>query len=339
MENKMKNGHVRIWIPICNDMEKVKRTINSIKNQTYDVERIEVIAVIIDDISETLYGWLLGYSLPHLAIYKKNGIEREIQVYREINELSDSSLRMDDEYVLELQAGDVLFPDMIEKCVSILEGDMQISSVVCESNICQKNGEIIYQKPLYDKNILLDHSHRLDRLVFGYFHRIFCFSRYRGSSANKNFGDWLSYDVHFWNFSFFKGADNTIMYLRETVGVVDSTIRKLDCSLKKLIAAHVGILQFTRLYEYSAKHKIDIKEQDSIWRNYAYMSLAMVCQLALQEEYIEAENCLLYSKAIWLPIEKTEIYNNIKRYLQKKDFVMFEKLLRVIIEDGGKDFE
>lgn len=335
----MKNGHVRIWFPICNDLEKVKRTVNSIKEQTYALEQIEIIAVIFDDISEELYCWLLECSLPHFAVYRKNGIERELHLYKEINELSDGSLRMHDRYSLELQAGDVLFPDMIEKCVAILEKDIKVAGVICEADIYQENDGIIHQKPLFEKDKLLNRECRLDRLTFGYFHRVFYFSRYAKNSDDQNFHNWLSYDAHFWTFKFFKGADNTIAYLHKATGVIDSSVVKWDCSLKKMISAYAAVLQFIRLYEYSVEDRISANEQECIWKNYAYMSLAMVCQLVVQERYKEAEDCLLYSKVIWFSIDKSEFYNNVKQYLKNKDSIICGKILRIIIESGGKDFE
>ncbi len=330
---------VRILLPTFNQKHLIRKTLDSIKVQTYSEENIEVIIVDFGSDDET-YEWMFEYPLKHLAIYRKKVQVRESLNYYLVNKLSSMSTRMHNNYIIELQAGDVLYPGFINKCVNLMNEykDEEVSGIICEAIIDEGSDVLKRQKPLYNSDRVITRKDRLQYLTKGIAHKVIFFDKRKGMGPGPNFNGWLYYDPHYWTYRFTKGNNESLLYIREEGGCVICDTTNSSNLLQQMIATYVSILQFIRTYENSEIDRITTQDQDEIFINCAYLSLIKACECAKQGDLRAAEDCCLFSKVIWLPIEETDIYQKVLRMLNDQNHNICALLIEEIIEraDGGK---
>ncbi len=303
---------VRVLLPTFNQKHLIKKTLDSIKTQTFSEENIEVIIVDFGSDLE-VYEWMFDYPLKHMAIYRKNVQARESLNYYMANNLSSMSSRMHNKFIIELQAGDVLYPDFISKCVYLMNKykDKDVSGIIFEAIIDEGNGVLKKQKPIFSNDCIITRKDRLQYFTKGVAHKIIFFDKRKGMGAGANFDGWLYYDPHYWTYRFTKGNNENLLYIHEVAGSIYADKVNSSNMLQKMIATYVSILQFIRTYENSEIDRITCQDQDEIFKNCAHLSLVMACECAKQGDLKAAEDCCLFSKVIWLPIGDTDIYKKV----------------------------
>ncbi len=333
---------VRILISTCNQKQPLQRTLDSIRLQTYGEDNIEVIIVDFGS-DEEMYLWMLNYPMKHLAIYRKDSRIREALDYYTANLLSIMSSRIHNKYILELCPGDIINPEYIQKCITLMNQykNQEVGGIICEAMLEDEEGVVKRQNPLFDKDRIITRNDRLEYLTRGATHRILYFDKRKEMDAGANFDGWLYYDPHYWTYRFTQGNNENMLYLHDEGGSIYTESINCNNILQKMIATYVSILQFIRTYENSETDRINLKEQTQIYINFAYLSLIMACECAKQGEDKAAEDCCLFSKVIYLPISETNLYNEIYRMLGTKDQNAWKKMIDIIVSEreGGKNDE
>ena len=138
---------VSVCIPLYNGAASLTETLDSILCQTYD--NIEII-ICDDNSSDDPCSVIDKKNDPRIHYYKNPQNLGQCNNYNRCIELSKGK------YIKLMGQDDIIAPTMIEEYVNILENDISVSLITCQSGIIDENGNIISERKYFSEDTIFD---------------------------------------------------------------------------------------------------------------------------------------------------------------------------------------
>lgn len=304
----MQQFSVRIMLPIDETYQKedLEKTLDSIAQQTFGKENIELISVLYMHDPE-LMKYLLEYPLPHHAVYEKK-TKRRSMIYHEVGAISQSTWRKDVMYSLKMQVGDVLCRDMLSICAKTMQ-EKHAEGLICEAEIADHS---IIQKNLFAQSRTLEPKDMTEYLIRGPLHRVFYFEKGVNMIGIPNNEGQIFYDPHSWNYKFTNGVGKEFYYLNNALGTTVRAEKWFDVSFAKLLAYYSALIGYIRKYEENANLGIKANEQEQFYKTLAHIAIGMACVSELKGDETAAEDFLLFAKMVNRACENESVYREAK---------------------------
>lgn len=332
-----KNYYVFVFIPTDNCVDKISLTIESVLKQTFNHNRLRIVAV--DNCSnDGTYEKLLQYAQKNnkmMAVYRLPEKTKPARIWKKTAEIVEYISKID--YSTILLPGNILYPEYIERCTNLFhtmknfEGDILIS----EADLIDKNGNKYYQEDIYTDSCIIKGEVDSQFLTTGIGHRIQPFYREFSISANtplflaaqlSDYNDWTR---------IFYSRKKEFIYINE----------KLACLQDKHYENPITDLMnryelLKSLFYQQEQNDIIYEEQDFVQKEDRELSYENLSILALkyaitqikEEKFDIANKCLLLSEIVYEDINKNPIYNDIENVINTKKniecLVKYKKLYK-----------
>lgn len=319
----MDKARVQILIPTYNNVEDIDITIKSILTQDFDLK--DVYTMIVDfGSADGTYEKILGYQMLNLGIYKKTHQRNERQRLADMERIW-YNVRPENSFLVVLYPGDIMYPN----CLKVLSDrycrdySLDIAAVICESDIRKKDGSVVHQKPLFEKDRVIDGNTEIKEFLQKdrYRHQIFQTMMWAAGKRNKeqyerDEGRWLSKLARI-------SIEKKIFYIKEAL-VCTKRIEYKD-ELQEILYRWESVICMKRAYEskYGCEFDKDFEKianenlaEYALWRCYV--------QYQRKKSSKEIEDCFLISGIIADTIKETKIYKDmyeliINKCVEKED--------------------
>lgn len=316
----MNQARIQILIPVLNQKEELRETLNSIWAQDYERENIYVTVVDFGSKDGT-YEMLLQYNSYHLGIYAmKRPASRGLDVQTAAMGLSYVAPGGQYSFSFVLYPGEQLYPGCIQKCTDafIYYQYMKPVMVICETDILTAEGSVKKQKPLFEKERVIDGKTEMTEYVKrGYQHQIFemklGFSVKRKASKAVN-------EQRFWNKAANSNNENCAIYLPEVLACTKEVV--YEDELEEILYRWEWILSMIRFYETKFGHVFDTEYEVVAKKNLSIYALwRSYCLYKRGAPKKDAEDCFMASALIDPKIRQTDIYEWTRLLIEGKDFI------------------
>jgi hypothetical protein len=167
--------NIAILLLTDNCVDKIDKSLESIRSQNFDSKRIKI--VFVDNASlDGTYEKLIEYTRTmDLAIYRIREKCLRTRLLQEALSFLDFT---DYKYITLLEPGDVLFPDFIKSCTSVMERHAtHVRRVlITETERIDASGHSIQQRPLFSESCMLQKRlHYPYLMAHGTDHKVQCF--------------------------------------------------------------------------------------------------------------------------------------------------------------------
>lgn len=317
MEND--NYDVVILMPTYNCVDTIDRSIQSIFNQTFDFSRIKIVAV--DNYStDGTYEKLLRYVVDY-----RISVNRLNKTYLETRLLQKSiqflKFYSDYRYFTLLNPGDILYPDFIDTCTTIMDrtrtSDDKTKALFCNTDIADQSEYITKQPPIFSEScILLKQKHLAQFFINGTRSKVQCFYCHGAIPDSLeemplyvDFTDWFKK-------AFFPFRFNCI-YLKDALACINKP--QYDDKLYDLILRYSLIIKF-KIYRNSFpsdknNYLDEMLLNEDIYKNLSYLSLEYTEELIQNNDLITANKLLLFAEIVYEDINKDDYFLSLKNSL------------------------
>jgi glycosyltransferase involved in cell wall biosynthesis len=309
---------IQITIPAYNCADTLWKTLDSIRNQDYDRERIFTIVVDFGSTDDT-YEKLLKENPYHLGVFqvlgKRSGdsMASDAVAFHKYQPAGIAPT-----FSLLLWPGEVIYPSFLKTATEIMIKNRQHSPklLICEADICGEDGTVKKQKPLYNDDCIINGELNLkEYLTHGERHSILCFGG--GISEGKNMQARISNDRRHWIKCINLNINARCIYLSKALACVRE--RAYEDEVEEILlrwAMNISIMR-----GYAAKYGRCIND------DFERLSQMNMASYALWRSYVTrkkglfkaAEDCYLLAEVIHPGIVKEEIWERMTRYLSNQD--------------------
>lgn len=295
-------------------------TVDSIRLQTFDPERIKIVAV--DNCSEDgTYELLLESAIKtNLAVYR---LRKQVFPTRLLRAALLYLRFTDYKYLLILNPGDILDPRFISRCVEVMETHSKPfrSVLLCEANVIDERGKRCSQPPLYtDSCILARREHYNEFFVNGPAHRIQAFYLTRSIPLMlpelpfcTDHTDWFSKALYAFN--------SECLYLKEplaTVRVSPPKCRVYQLMLRSYLVNRLDLVRGTVYSSVKMNYLDRLDVSGKINENLAMYALRHAREALAAGDTETAEKILLYAEMVYDEITKSRYYDNLVSFLRSE---------------------
>ncbi|MDE7061852.1 MAG: glycosyltransferase family 2 protein [Lachnospiraceae bacterium] len=305
--------NIQIIIPACNERDMLERTLRSIREQTYDKDRIHTVVVDFGSTDGTCE-WLLSHEGYHVGVYKK---AEQVQRGSMIAEIAMLSPYLWPEgyggFYTVLYPGEVLYSNALEICMREYEEHCEENPVIvlCEADIEERDGSVHRQENMFAQSrMLMAGFDTWEYTCRGYHHQIitlspFLFAKERRDGAEMNEQRW-------WNkCSMLCGQHNTL-YISARIGRVkriqyEDEVEELLLRWESVIAQIRG----RKLDETFKDQSMDNLARYALWRSFELYEK--------RGSDRAAEDCFLLSSLISPDIVEQEQYQNIQKLFDRME--------------------
>ena len=294
-----KTYNVVVLLITENNVDTIDRSIQSIFTQNYDLDRIKI--VVVDNFStDGTYEKLMDYIISNdISVYRLDKKYIKTRIMYHANLMLQFTLH---KYITILNPGDILRPDYIEKCCSLMDNSPSINSrvLICETDILDENKNVIVQNALYNESKLLERSKDFITLfINGLGHKVQCFYQH-GTISNS-----LVELPHFVDFTdLFKNAflliNTDFLYEKEVLATTCKI--KYDDPLEDLLFRYYFIIRLV-IYRGTINNESTAYLEPLITENEIYEKLSLFAlQYALEaideSKFEVAEKILLFAEML-----------------------------------------
>jgi glycosyltransferase involved in cell wall biosynthesis len=328
--HQQNNYDVLVILLTDNDTNKIDRSIQSILNQSFDRNRVKIVAVDNHSDDDT-YEKLINYAqTDDISVYR---VEEKLLLTRLLLLTFSFVEFVDYKYFTILCPGDELYPDYIERCSAILDkfGNLDRKILICETDIKDGSGNISKQPAIFSDNCILkkrDHSQQF--LIHGAGHKIQCFYSWGAIMLNYtefpflvDFTDWYKKAI----ISF--GSE--CIYINCTLAC--TSVTKYNDKLHDLFLRFylVKKLEMTKIilfskvsYEYLA----ELKTNKEIYKKLSCLALQYAAVAIADGELKDVKNILLFAEMVNEEITNTEFYTVLKNSVSSGNLPeLYEKFM------------
>lgn len=157
-----------------NCREALPRTIESVLGQTFDKNRIRLVAVD-NNSTDGTYESLLAYAQnTSISVYRLSETQLPTRLLRKTTATLDFA---EWKYITIVNPGDTIYPNFIEKCSELMDRftDSGNRFLICETDLL-KNGVVMKQNPIFSSScILMKREHYPHFFLHGMGHKVQCF--------------------------------------------------------------------------------------------------------------------------------------------------------------------
>lgn len=319
-----KDYYVFVFIPTYNCVDRIRTTIESVFNQTFDHERLRILAV--DNCSnDGTYEELLKLTQKNkkmMSVYRLRKATKSTRVWKTAAKILQHIPNVD--YSTILLPGNILYPECIKKCTSILR-NMKFfdgNTLLCETDLIDDNGNKYSQQPIYNDNCILRGGHdESEFLIKGIGHRIQPF--YKGfsiSSVTPLLVATQMIDYNDWFNKIWVTAGDYI-YIKDRLACLNEV--QLDNPVSDLMQRLVLLKRCYYQQEANEKNVVGNDLIDKENRELSYKCLSILAlKYAIKEEkrnkFESANNCILFAEMIYENITKESMYNDVKNVVMGK---------------------
>lgn len=320
----MAKARIQILIPTFNNVNELDLTMESVENQNYDPEDIYV--TIVDFGSEDgTYEKILNYDRKHLGFYtrpfQKNQRQRLAdagRILEKVRPFESMGTGATYRFCVVLYPGDVMYPD----CLKVLANNyidnfgLNLNVIICESDIFETDGTVRKQKPLFDKNCIIDGRTQVEEyLNRGYMHQIFQalprldVKRFRGAYKGN--------EGRSWNKLFNRGINYMALYIHEPL--VCTRRVEYEDELEEIVLRWEMYITLSILRERDYGDDFDKTMKISYENMAEYALWRSFCMYQKEKNWKDIEDCFLIASVIAPDIKKKEIYQNMEKLIVQKD--------------------
>ena len=309
---------VDVLIPVNNNAKLVSSTLESVKKQTFDKDKLRI--TIVDNHSgEGVYKDLLKYAAHGIGVYQlKNKVTSKEFV---IEACSFYKILGGRDGFIVLQPGDTIEPECIQKCVDEYFNNIQNrpSLIVFETKIQDESEEVKEQEPLFLQQRMISGKDTWEHCgTRGNDHKVMCFFMGGINSDNRMVLGRGLYDYTNWMKKSYWFYGN-ILYLPESMACINEAnyVETLD-DLLELYAQSIG---YIRTFPVLMNEELDDNIKDKHYKNLALNALSGCRKSISMNQYKVAEKFLLMSEVIYPDIVNKEEYLILQDLIQRSIFV------------------
>ena len=313
----MGKARVQILIPTFNNTNEIDATIQSIMSQEFDLE--DVYTIIMDfGSTDGTYEKILGYQMWNLGIYQKPYQKNERQRLADIERIWDIS-RAGNSFLVVLYPGDIMYPN----CLKVLaeryckDYSLDVAAVFCESDIRQEDGSIVHQKPLFEKDCIIDGNSELKLFIQKDRYRHQIFQTKLRSEGKRNKAQYEEDESRCLSKLARISMGKRVLYIKEAL-VCTKRIEYKD-ELQEILYRWESIVCMIRAYESKFACEFDgdfarLANENlaeyALWRSFA--------QYQKKKKSKDIEDCFLIAGVIADSIKETKIYKDMYELIINK---------------------
>lgn len=313
---KTNNFDVIVLLLTDNCIDIIDRSIQSVLNQSFNPEQIKIV-VVDNNSKDGTYEKLINYvKSDNISVYRLAKKYLKTRLMFQANILLQYTLH---KYITILNPGDILYPEYIEKCTSILEDSSYLNAKVLftEVDFHDANGKVSNQVPLFDKSCVLEmKKHFMELFTNGLGHKVQCFYHH-GTIANV-----LVELPHIVDFTdCFKKAifllNSDCIYIKNNLACISKTkyVDKIDdLAFRLYFITRLKIYRDTFCNE-GTDHLEALNSKEEIYKNLSQLALQYAYESVLENDIPTANNALLFSEMAYEKILFSEFYLTIKNAL------------------------
>lgn len=316
---------INILIPVLNDREGLKRTLESIKSQDFDQEDIFTIVV---DFGSTdgSYEEALKYK-DQVGVYRLKPWRN--QSFRAYARVFWKETCPGGEYTFRvvMNSGDTIYPGFLKRCSELYIKYISKNPVlvICEADIRLKNGEIKKQPMLYEKIRIIDgKKEAIEYVNKGIMHSVYCFGGDLSESRHQMSG--ILNERFWWSNLLMSGLDNNILYIPERLACV--TEREYEDELWEVLQRWENVINVSRRYEAFFGGKIHNDFEETSNKSVAFYALWRAFLLAGKKRRKEALDCFSMAEVIYPGICRQPFYQWAGDYIRNDGEESRDKLQR-----------
>lgn len=312
----MDEARIQILIPTFNQAAELEETIKSIKSQEYNQENIYITVVDFGSTDET-YEKLSQYDQWNFGTYRlviENENQRIAEAAKILQYVWPGGSYC---FAVIVYPGERLYPHCLKTLVTkyLQNPCKNIEMVVCESDVLMENGEVIHQKPLFEKDRIINGREEMNEYIKrGYMHQIFhmggnfAATRYKASSEQN--------ERRLWNKLAREAQDHNVLYIKDTLACTKAVVYSDE--FKEILYRWEAIISIVRFYTSKFGHGFNDDFEKFAYRNlaeYALWRSFLLYQRGVRTK--EMEDCFLISSVIDEEIIYKESYQHMHALIIK----------------------
>ncbi len=316
----MQNKYYDIIVLLLTDNSSqiIDRSIQSILNQTFRRERVKI--VVVDNHStDGTYEKLIEYvKSNNISIYRLDKKYLKTRLMLQANQLLRFTQH---KYLTILSPGDMLYPNFLEKCASLLDDDSHTDTrvILCHVDLMDNDGRIFNQPPIFEKDRILEKKkHFVEVLNCGLGHKVQCFYRCGMMPVDlfelPHFVDFTDCFMKAWYLMSYQ-----CMHLKENLACVSN--RKYsdkidDLALRLYFITRLKVFRETVNNEGTAF--LDGLYSEEISINLSKYALRYASEALADGDTGTANKILLFAEMIFEDIIHTEYYSELKKNIESR---------------------